>query len=207
MPKHAVLTGDIVNSTQLEPATEKELVKELSKVLKPYQFEFYRGDSFQVYMKEPVKSFQAALLCRSVAVSMTGDMNDISISDVKISIGIGPVKTPVRTLATAKGEAFILSGRSFDEMQGTGSRLSIKTGNMLADIGLQVIADYADAIYKRMTAKQAEAICGLLKGGTQQSVALQLDKSKSTISQLVSTGGWSEIERLLRQYESLIKQL
>jgi hypothetical protein len=92
-------------------------------------------------------------------------------------------------------------------MQGTGRRLSIKTGNELADIGLQVITDYTDAIYRRMTAKQAEAIYRLLKGGTQQSVALQLDKSKSTVSQLVSTGGWSEIERLLRQYESIIKQL
>jgi hypothetical protein len=207
MPKHAVLTGDIVNSTQLEPIVEKELVKELSKVLKPYQFEFYRGDSFQVYMKEPVKSFQVALLCRSVAVSMTGDMNDLSMSDVRISIGVGAVKTPVRTLATAKGEAFVLSGRSFDEMQAMGRRISIRTGNVLADIGLQVIADYTDAIYRGMTAKQAEAICGLLKGGTQQSMALQLEKSKSTISQLVSTGRWNEIERLLRQFESLIKQL
>jgi hypothetical protein len=92
-------------------------------------------------------------------------------------------------------------------MAGTDRRLSIKTGNALADIGLEVIAGYTDAIYRRMTAKQAEAIYGLLKGETQQSIALQLDKSKSTISQLVSTGRWSEIEKLLRQYESLIKHL
>jgi hypothetical protein len=207
MPIHAVLTGDIVNSTRLLPATEKELVKELSKVLRPYKFEFYRGDSFQVYMKDPVKSMQVALLCRTAAISMTAGQNDTSLSDVRISIGLGPVKAPVKALSTSKGDAFIMSGRSFDEIQGAERRLVMITGKALPDIALQVIADYTDAVYRRMTSKQAEAIYRLLKGETQQDTAQILDKSKSTISQLVSTGGWPEIERLLRQFENLIKQL
>src|SRR5450631_4354423 len=206
-PVHAVLTADIVNSTKLDPAVGKRLLKEFEKILKSCKVEFYRGDSFQAYMdKEPAKSLRLALICRTAAI-MAGEEGEAPLSDLKISIGIGTVVKPVKSLGTAKGEAFLRSGRSLDYMQGTGRRLSIVTGNELADIGLMVLGDYIDAIYKRMTAKQAEAIYGLLKGETQQQVGLQLDKSKSTVSQLVSTGGWEEIERLLRQYENLINQL
>ncbi|HMH21626.1 MAG TPA: hypothetical protein VK563_07615 [Puia sp.] len=204
---HAVLTADIVNSTKLDRVMGKALLKELEKILKPYKFEFYRGDSFQAYMKEPEKSLQVALLCRTAAISMTAGEGDVPISDLKISIGLGSVSGPVRTLGTAKGEAFLLSGRSMDYMQSTGRRLSVVASNDVAEIGFEVIADFMDAICKKMTAKQAEAIYGLLKGRTQQQLAQDLEKSKSTVSQLVGSGGWPEIERLLRQYEYLIKHL
>jgi hypothetical protein len=204
---HAVLTADIVNSTKLDAAMEKELLKELERILKPYKYEFYRGDSFQAYMKEPEKSLEVALLCRTAAISMTAGEGDTLVSDLRISIGIGSVKSPVKTLGTAKGEAFLLSGRSLDHIQGTEKRVLMATGNDLIDVGLQVIGDYLDAIYKRMTAKQAEVIYSLLKGITQQQLAEDLGKSRSTISQLASTAGWSEIGKLLRQYEYLIKRL
>jgi hypothetical protein len=206
---HAVLTADIVNSTKLDPAVGKKLLKEFEKILKSCKVEFYRGDSFQAYMDgEPAGSLRLAMTCRTAAISMTAGEGEMSLSDLKISIGLGTVVKPVRSLGTAKGEAFLRSGRSLDYMQqGTGRRLSIVTGNELADIGLMVLGDYMDAIYRKMTTKQAEVIYGLLKGITQQRLAEDLGKSKSTVSQLAATGGWEEIERLLRQYEKLINQL
>ena len=69
------------------------------------------------------------------------------------------------------------------------------------------MADYLDAIYREMTAKQAAAIVWLLEGMTQQEAALKLNKSKSTVSQLVAAGSWNEIERILQQFETLINQL
>jgi len=205
MPVHAVLTGDIVNSTQLTPAVEKQLVKALQQVLEPYKFEFYRGDSFQVYMKTPAKALQAALLCRTAALRIAQD--EESVADVRIAIGLGDVTTPVRTLASAKGDAFILSGRALDAIQKTSTRLAIDVQHPLGSVGLQVIADYVNAIFDNMTAKQAEVIFELLKGATQQKVATDLNKSKSTISQIVSSGRWNELEKLLQQFEHIINLL
>lgn len=206
MAMRAVLTGDIVNSTQLEKSGEKKLLKALHQVLEPYKFEFYRGDSFQVYMKDPQKSLRVALLCRLIAIGLNqGEY--LTATDIRISIGIGNVITPVRTLGSAKGEAFVLSGRSFDEIQKTETRLAITAENKAVNTGLQVIADYINSILKGMTAKQAEVVAELLKGQTQQKVTTLLNKSKSTISQLVSAGRWNEIEKLLLQYETLINQL
>lgn len=206
MTIHAVLTGDIVNSTKLKAVVEKKLVKTLNDILKPYKFEFYRGDSFQVYMKEPCKALQVALLCRTAAIR-TAQGEDIASSDIRISIGIGNVQMPVKILGSAKGEAFVLSGRLFDEMQKTDTRLSIAIEKNIANTGLLVIADYVNTIYEKMTAKQAEVIFLLLKGETQQNIANTLKKSKSTISQFASAARWTEIEKLLQHYENLINQL
>jgi len=206
MAVRAVLTGDIVNSTRLKKVTEKKLLKILTAALAKYQFEFYRGDSFQVYVKNPVEALQTALLCRTAAISVSKN-ETINLSDVRISIGIGAVTMQVKTLGTAKGEAFILSGRAFDEMTGKDTRLVIATANSLANAGLQIIADYLNAVLKVMTGKQAEIIFELLQGKTQQEVAKLLKKSKSTVHQHVTAGRSSEIEKLLRQYENIINQL
>ena len=199
----AVLTGDIVNSTKLPSAKEKALLKLLDQVLKPYKYEFYRGDSFQVLIKEAGDFLRIALLCRTVAIGIT-ENNE---ADVKVSIGLGEVDSRIKTLGSAKGEAFIISGRAFDELEKTDSRLIISTANIMANLSFQIIADYINSIYSKMTSKQAKVIFELLKGGLQQDVVKRLKKSKSTISQHANSGRWAEIEKILNQYKLLVKAI
>jgi len=206
MRVYAVLTGDIVNSTKLKPKSEKKLMLMLGRTLAPHTFEFYRGDSFQVCMKSPEKSLRLALLCRTIAVSLSEEEASRAY-DVRIGIGIGTVQGSLRKLGSAKGEAFTLSGRSFDTLEKDGKRIAIATGMPMANAGLQVMADYIDAIYKDMTQKQAEVIYELLSGKTQQEAAAHLKRSKSTIHQRIISGRWPEIERLLVQFENLTLQL
>lgn len=139
----AILTGDIVNSTRLSPQQERKLFDLLKKFAAKNKYEFFRGDSFQIYMDD--------------------------LGDTR--------------------------------------RLAISCGNEIANIGLEVIADYLDNIYQGMTGKQAELITNLLRGTTQQQVAVTLNKSKSTVSQLAAAGRWPEIEKLLQQYKAMIEKL
>jgi hypothetical protein len=80
----------------------------------------------------------------------------------------------------------------------------IGCGNPIADAGFEVMADYLDSIYEKMTVKQAGVIVELLRGVTQQQLTVKSNKSKSTISELASAGRWPEIERILVQYEKLV---
>jgi hypothetical protein len=205
MQMQAILTADIVNSTKITSATEKKLLKVLQLLLAAYKFEFYRGDSFQVYIKNPAEALRIALLCRTAAINISQDEN--FLNDVRISIGIGQVIPPVKILGNAKGEAFILSGRAFDEIVKTGKRLVISSGNALANEAFQIMSDYINAIFNGITGKQAQVIFELLQGQTQLSVASKLKKSKSTINQHVNAGRWLEISRLLQQYENIINLL
>jgi len=206
MAMRAVLTGDIVNSTLLGKAAEKKLLHLMQQLFRDHKLEFYRGDSFQALLQQPATALRLSLLCRSAAISLQEAQPPV-LSDFRISIGIGEVISPVRTLKTAKGQAFVLSGRALDEITKTNSRLAITTGNELANEGLQVIADYLNSIFRAMTGKQAEVIFRLLKGETQQAVARTLKKTKSTIHQRVISGRWPEIEKLLFQFEKIITQL
>ncbi len=199
----AVLTADIVNSTRLSAAREKKLIQKLTGIFAGYKMEFFRGDSFQAYVKNPVLALQLALQCRAAAISLSKE-EKTAASDIRISIGIGKVQAPVRTLKTAKGEAFILSGRNFDKMIKDDQRLMIASANALANEGLQVITDYLNAVFGMMTGKQAEVIFELLKGEMQNRVAKKFKKTKSTIHQHVTAGRWPEIEKLLQQYENIV---
>jgi hypothetical protein len=207
MPIRAVVTADIVNSTRLKSGEGKNLLTAITKILTPLKYEFYRGDSFQVYVKNPQEALQWVLLCRAIAISISGTVP----CDIRASIGLGTVIPPVRNLSTAKGEAFVLSGRAFDNMSQIDKRLFIAINTTqekkIYEIALDLMATYTDTIFKRMTAKQAAVITELLKGKTQQEIADQFKKSKSTISQLVNTAGWSEIESVMTKFENIIKLL
>jgi hypothetical protein len=204
---HAVITGDVVNSTGLGAEVEEMLLQALQLVLSPYLIEFYRGDSFQAFLEDPAVSLRVALLCRTLAISATAGEEGPAISDIRISIGLGPVTQPVRAPGMARGEAFLLSGRGLDGIQKTERRLAIISSHAIADIGLEAMAGHLDAICRQMTPKQAAAIGWLLQGVTQQEVAAQLNRSQSTVSQLVAAGGWAEIEKILELFEQLINQL
>jgi DNA-binding NarL/FixJ family response regulator len=206
MAIQAALTCDIVNSTKLKAAEEKKLTNILIDIFikRGCKIEFFRGDSFQAYVRDPKEALRLALQSRVAAISLFRDEKN-RLSDVRISIGIENVKAPVRTLKTAKREAFILSGRKFDELAKSHQRLAITSTNPLANEGLQVISDYLNAIFGVMTGKQAEVIFELLKGEMQKAVAKKFKKTKSTIHQRITSGRWQEIEKLLAQYENIIK--
>jgi hypothetical protein len=206
MTIHAVITGDIVNSTSLPPVWQKKLTNVIRKLFEGSVFEFYRGDSFQVFMSDPSAGLVKSLLCRAAAISLNETDENIK-TDIRLSIGIGNVRLPVRSLATAKGEAFVLSGRAFDKMSKSGTRLTINSATELAETGLEVISDYINSIFGNMTGKQAAVIFELLKGKTQQEVAIKFKKSKSTIHQRTSSARWNEIEKLLGQYQQIINHL
>lgn len=199
MPVAAVITADIVNSTASATAMGKKLVTQLSAFLKNHRFEFYRGDSFQVYTKDPLTALKLSFQLRATAKKLSG------IYDVRISIGIGKVVTPVRTLRTANSEAFVLSGRMFDQLKDS-QRLWIQSANVNASIALRVIANFADYILKRLTSKQAEVVAELLTEQTQIQISKKLKRKQSTINKHAHSAGWPELEKLLYDYEQVLTQ-
>jgi hypothetical protein len=202
----AVITADIVNYTRLSRADEKKLISILSSLLSEHKFEFYRGDSFQVYVKEAEDALKLTLQIRAAAKKFM-QKSAMPVTDVRASIGIGQVNTPVRTLRTASGEAFIISGRNFDEMRRPDQRLVIQSAVPVINPGLNVTAHFVDFIFRQLTSKQAEVVFELLKDKTQAEIAKRLKKSQATINQHAQSAGWNEIDKILEEYRQLTGQL
>jgi hypothetical protein len=197
MGPSAVITADIVNFTLLSSVQQRKLLKEIKAIFIDAKIEFYRGDSFQAYCKHPETAYDLILKVRAFSRSMSPE------ADTRAVIGIGKVKLPVRFLKTAGGEAFILSGRAFESL-GTTKRLKIVTGK--PDLTLEVMGNYTDFIFERMTSGQAEVIYYLLSGKTQQEVARKLKKAQPTIAGHAKAGGWPEIRQISNQYKSFINE-
>lgn len=203
MTAAAVITADIVNSTALSKSESKKLMKSLVVILQPYQYEFYRGDSFQVYIKSPLDALWVLLQLRGAAMKITPDRS-MPIADIRACIGIGMVKPPVRSLKTATDEAFILSGRRFDTMK-PDQRLIITCHEKYIAVipGMDLTAIFIDYIFHRLTSKQSVVVFELLMKRTQTEIARRLKKSTVTVHKHAQAAGWPEIEKILQQYKLL----
>jgi hypothetical protein len=202
-----VITADIVNS---EPSWGKELGKRLEQTIYASQpaakVFFYRGDSFQSYLPDPFSTYRVALKLRTQAILFEKDRPEVK-TDVRISIGIGTVELPVTQLATAEGEAFILSGRSFDELLTKEIRLHMQSSDARTNTTLQTISLFTDYLFQALTMKQAEVLEHLLNHRTQTEIAKMLRKSQSTINRHVQSMGWKQLEGLINLYEQSIQLL
>ncbi|RYY59962.1 MAG: hypothetical protein EOO05_11540 [Chitinophagaceae bacterium] len=196
----AVITADIVNSTLLDKTQEKKLYQQLQTAMEPNKWEFYRGDSFQVYLKEPADALQLLLKLRMEARQYGPGF------DIRASIGIGEVSGQVRKLGVAAGEAFILSGRGMDELGKTNdNRLLMRSADAALTATLDVTSLFVDYIFREMTGKQARVLSLLLDGTTQAAAAKKIRKSQSTVSKHVQSAGWAELSKLLAIYRQLFK--
>ncbi|MHA4807563.1 nucleotidyl cyclase domain-containing protein [Flavitalea flava] len=202
----AVITADIVNSTRLEKAEEKKLLNILSAILKPYKFEFYRGDSFQVYIPDAENALKVVLQTRAAAKRLNPEVT-APLADVRASIGIGSTDGEVKNLKTAGGEAFLLSGRAFDSMGKLDPRLIIRSPDENINLGLKIAAGYMDSLFSSLTSKQAGVLYEMLSGHNQLESAKRLKKSQATINKHVQAAQWPEINTLLQDYQMLVRQL
>ena len=204
----AVITADIVNSTAMGSKAAGELRSVLEQLINANQakfLSFYRGDSFQSYLVDPYPAYKLALRLRTAARIFENQLPDIK-TDLKISIGIGSIETPVTQIKTAQGEAFLLSGRGLDELEKMGRRLIIRCGDEKVNTTLETISLFTDYLFDALTYKQAEVLQHLLNNRTQIETAKVLDKSQSTVSRHVQSLGWKQMEELLRLYNQSIQQ-
>ena len=201
----AVLTGDIVNYNQLTKGEEKKLTGLIKSLAAYHKIEFYRGDSFQIYIKDAADSLRMALLFRCAAKKIAADGG--AGFDVRTSLGIGKVEGPVRSLAAARGEAFVLSGRAFDKLGPYENKIVITSTNAVVNIGLELLGNYIDTLFNRITARQAATIFELLSGYTQKEAARRLKKSQATVNQHLQAANWPAIKNILDKFEQFTKIL
>lgn len=68
------------------------------------------------------------------------------------------------------GEAYRLSGRTLEQMPGR-QRLQLALPGEAGDAALAVVVRLIDVIVRGWTSRQAQAVCGALRGWTQEKTA------------------------------------
>jgi hypothetical protein len=192
MNTKAVLTGDLMHSQTVDDtqAYLAGLKKILAVLKKPYGLtvDTYRGDGFQVDLKQTGKAFECALAIRAglISASPAGER-----WDARIAIGIGGAAS-----GGNYGEAFVLSGQGLDGMKKLTLGLFSHDASLLRSAAL--VTEFVAAIVDKWTVVEAQAYYAhLLDGGDQQSIAEQLGKSRVAVNKALQRGQARLLDRYL----------
>ncbi len=197
----AIITGDIINSTETTPQiwlnALKNVLNQFGK--EPKHWEIYRGDSFQLEVK-PNDALKAALLIKA-------SLKQYKEVDARLAIGIGEKNYDSQKITESNGSAFVNSGQCFEQLKKI--NLAIKSPfeeldtpiNLMLELALLVIDSWkpTTSTIVRYTLENPDQ--------NQEVIAQHLNKSQSNISEGLKRGGYDEISKLLAYYESLIQNL
>jgi hypothetical protein len=129
----SIITGDIVNSRKLLPKVWiggfKLIFNELGK--NPVDWEIYRGDEFQVEVKNPEEALKVALQIKAYFRTL-----DI---DARMSIGIGDKTFKTKKISESNGSAFERSGEVFETLKKQKINLAVNSGNANFDTTLNLM--------------------------------------------------------------------
>lgn len=197
----AVLTGDVVNSRKVGAFVwMPELKSELAKYgQEPKDWEVYRGDSFQL-KTGPSEALIAA-------IGIKASMKQYAGLNARIAIGIGSSEYLMDKITESNGEAFILSGETFDSMKK--QTLALSTNNEKIDEVFNLILDFASYAIDSWSASTVKVIITALNNPdkNQSEIAKLIGVSQGSVSETYKRAGYNKILNTLALYEKTISEL
>lgn len=204
----AVLTGDIVRSTDLSNAKYEDLLytlyNQLTLVCEFHplnKFEVTRGDSFQIILHDPENAAKYALLIRTSLKSRSDDY------DCRISIAIGYDAAIRYSIGKSTGDVFTLSGRALDAMSTETLKISTQNDNFNENFGL--LTKYLDQQVSDMTGRQCAIAYILLKTKTsltQGEIAEKLGASRVSINRSIKSASLTLVDEYILLFSKKIKE-
>ncbi|MDI9256983.1 MULTISPECIES: SatD family protein [Flavobacterium] len=173
-----IITGDIVNSRKLSSELWmngfKALLNTFGKT--PADWEIYRGDEFQLEVKQP----EAALF---VALQLKAYFKTLKL-DVRMSIGIGDKTYSANKISESNGSAFLRSGEVFQSLKKQKINLAINTGNQEVDTDLNLKLRLASTFMDAWLPQSAELVLTALQNPnlSQEGIGQKLGINQAAVS-------------------------
>lgn len=197
----AVLTGDLIGSTLLDPQRLEQAFGHLETAAAqidawqgfPTLFSRYRGDGWQIMLTRPRLALRAALFLRAALRAAGRDLS------TRIAIATGIEPPPISAdLNLATGPVFVASGRALDAVAAPAQMVLAGGGAPGAAVRL------ADALSQGWTVAQARAIRPMLapKPPTRVIVAESLGIRRQAVEQALTAAGYPALSQALAMIEA-----
>ncbi|MBP6681619.1 MAG: hypothetical protein KA166_10515 [Saprospiraceae bacterium] len=201
----SVITGDIINSRNLEnPNIWMAGLKEVFETVgpEPETWDIYRGDSFQLEVKDPEMLFKMALLIKATIKSIKG-------IDVRMALGVGEKNYEAARITESNGEAFINSGEQFEKLKTEKLTLAFRSPWPELDKDMNVFFQLASIPMDQWKSKTAQLVKVVLthpdKG--QQEIADLLGIQQAAVSQGLKRANMHELLALEDLFRYKIKSI
>ena len=207
---YAVITGDVIASSDLEATQRKELpatIESIAATLTDWlgadevaPVAIFGGDSWQLLLATPANALRAALFMRaSLLASPLG-------IDTRLAIAVGGVDfVPEAGVERADGEALRMSGRLLSELPGRSVSMGFECPDKTLSRHWDLVACLIDALIRtNWTANRARAVSGALRGftGVQIGELWPAPIAKQTAGRHLTEVAWETLERVLGEYEA-----
>lgn len=203
---HAVLTGDLISSSKLEPedvvqagrilAESAAALNEVAGDVFIGPLDVFRGDSWQVVLKTPGQSLRTALFFRARLKYQLD-------ADTRIAIGIGASAVPFEgSPSQATGEAFLLSGHALDGMPRY-CNLTVALPDRAAALARWApgMAGLCDALIGEWTQRQSQIICHAILNPafTHEELGRTLPDpiAQQTVTRALNGAHWRAVEEAI----------
>lgn len=197
----SIITGDIVNSRKLVSHAWIDDLKKLldAKGQTPEDWEIYRGDEFQLEIKNPEDALLAALQIKALLKTMK--------INVRMSIGIGDKTHKAQKISESNGSAFIRSGEVFETLKKQKTTLAINSGDPEFDSEMNLMLRLGLTIMDNWLAQSAEFVLAAIENRTssQEEIGQQLGINQAAVSRRRKRAQFDLIMELDNFYRQKIK--
>lgn len=199
----AILTGDIINSRK---HSSKEWMDDLKVLLQafgktPHDWEIYRGDEFQVEIKNP----ENALL---IALQIKAFFKSIGL-DVRMSLGIGDKTYDAKKITESNGSAFVRSGDVFVNLKKQKTNLAISSGNEAFDEEFNLLLRLGLSFMDNWLQQAAQFVLIAIQNPTlsQEEIGGKLGINQAAVSRRQKRSQYDLVLQLDNYYRKKVKSL
>ncbi|MBF4491967.1 MULTISPECIES: SatD family protein [unclassified Flavobacterium] len=199
----SVITGDIIDSRKQK---SKDWVEDLKKILSPFgetpsQWEVYRGDEFQIEIKNPQEALLSAILIKAHLKAKK--------LDARMSIGFGDKTHSAEKISESNGTAFIHSGELFETLKKQKVTLAMRTGDYSIDEKINLMLQLALTFMDSWLVQAAEFVAVAIENPTlsQEELGQKLGINQAAVSRRQKRAQFDLVMNLDRYFRAQIKQI
>lgn len=199
----SILTGDIINSRNSESMIWTDGLKELLNQFgtSPKNWELYRGDEFQLEIKNPEDALFTAILIKAYLKTLK--------LDARIGIGFGEKKYAAKKITESNGTAFIHSGTIFETLKKEKVTLALQSDQTDFDQSLNLHIRLALTFVDNWLVPAANFVYTTLQNPklSQEEIGEKLGINQAAVSRRRSRAHFDLILELDQYFRIQIKKL
>ena len=198
-----ILTADIINSRKL---SSKKWMNDFKQLLNsfgksPNDWEIYRGDEFQLEIKNPEDAFLIAFQIKAFFKSIN--------LDVRMSLGFGDKTYKTKKITESNGSAFIRSGELFETLKKQKINLAVNSGNPDFDEEFNLILQLSMSFMDGWLQQSAEFVLVAIQNPTlsQEEIGLILGINQAAVSRRQKRSQFELMLQVERYFRKKVKSL
>ena len=200
---NCIITGDIKGSRKAKTVNWldglKKIFLQLGKT--PADWEIYRGDEFQL----EVKNCEQALL---TAFQIKAYLRSIKL-DARMSIGIGDKTFKAKKISESNGSAFVHSGLGFENLKKHKTTLSINTSDPAFNKEMNLLLKLGLSFMDNWLSQPAEFVLITIQNPTlsQEEIGLKLGINQAAVSRRRKRSNYDLVLEINNAYVEKLKML